>query len=256
MLNADGTTAADLDPEGLKLLKIEQDNRVNCNFLKLLGYDAEYLRGFAPRRRAEKFQLTVPHSKERIALLQKTKTAGQLFHVTHGEHLNSDDFFMAKAKTEREARIVQLEKEKKNRTKTTEYVMKAKAILATKGEPTLARIEVFTAEELKDLHRYKIGTLGSGLAKEKLLEAYLAAPPPLKDGGWGHEEEAELERLKNTSIKFEDTALATALDQNAKSVALHADKLSESEAAALLQALQRRNNNDDKDAGDNQRGVL
>jgi len=37
-----------------------------------------------------------------------------------------------------------------------------------------------------------------------------------------------------------------ALNQNAKSVALHADKLSESEAAALLEALQSSNNNNDE----------
>ena len=254
IVNADGTTVKDLDPEGLKLLQIEQENKVHCTFLKLLGYDAEHLRGIAPRRKAKNFQLTVRHSKERIALLQRTKTAGLLFHATHGEHLNSDDFFLAKTTTDREARIAQLEKEKKSRKKTSECVLKAKSILAAKGEPTLATIDTFTREDLHSLHRYKMGTLGSG-SKEKLLEVYLAAPPPLKDGGWGHEDEAELERLKNTSIKFEDTALAVALDQNAKSVTLHADKLSESDAAALIVALHKRNDNNNND-GDNQFGTI
>jgi len=120
--------------------------------------------------------------------------------------------------------------------------------------------ESFSAAETKELHRCRLGTLGSGLAKEKLLEACLAAPAPLKDDEWGHNEEAELQRLKSTEIKFEDAALAVALDQNAKSVARHADKLSDMEAAALINALQQRNNNNNNnagtDGGDNQLGIL
>jgi len=72
-----------------------------------------------------------------------------------------------------------------------------------------------------------------------------------KRGGWSHQEDAESQRLKNTTIKFEDAALAVTLDQNAKSVALQADKLSDSDVAALLEALQRRDNDNDADAGDN-----
>jgi len=115
MINADGTTLSDVDPEGLKLMETERENRVHCEFLKLLGHDSEHLRCAAPRCSTKKFELTVPHSKERIALLQRSSTAGQLFHATHGEHLNSDDFFVAKAKTERDARTKQLEKTKVTR---------------------------------------------------------------------------------------------------------------------------------------------
>jgi len=263
VINADGTTVSDLDPEGLKLLQIETENKAHCMFLKMLGFDSAHLRGFCPHRTAKKFQLTVPHSKERIALLQKSSTAGQLFHATHGEHLNSNDFFVAKAKTERDVRIQQLEKDKVKRKKATEYVGKAKAILEKKGEPTMEKIDAFTNNELKDLHRYRIGTLGSGLTKEKLLEAYLTAPSPLKDDGWGHEEEAELQRLKSTRIAFKDTALAVALNQNVKSVARHVDKLSDSEAAALMAAIRQRkinngsdNSDNEEDGGDNQWAVM
>jgi len=43
IINADGTTLSDMDPEGLKLMEIERENRVHCKFLKLLGYDSEHL---------------------------------------------------------------------------------------------------------------------------------------------------------------------------------------------------------------------
>jgi len=66
--------------------------------------------------------------------------------------LKSDDFFVAKAKTEREARTLHIEKENKNRMKTTEHVLKAKTILAAKGEQTMEKIEAFMTEELKETY--------------------------------------------------------------------------------------------------------
>ena len=97
--NEDGTHAEDLDAESRNLLTIEECNHSQCDFLLSLGYDATHLRLDAPKVLAKKFRLTQSQSKERIVAIQQASTAGQLFHVAHGKHLNSEEFFAAQAKT-------------------------------------------------------------------------------------------------------------------------------------------------------------
>jgi len=59
--------------------------------------------------------LTQPQSKERIELLRKAKTAGAIFAVTHGEHLNSSDFFKSRAVDERRKEADAMLKDKRLR---------------------------------------------------------------------------------------------------------------------------------------------
>ena len=96
VLNADETINTTIDPQGSKFFLLEESNHNACDFLSSLGYDGSRLRLSAPRRGAKKYDLTQPQSKERLDLLRKAKTAGQIFHVTHGEHLNSTDFFKSR----------------------------------------------------------------------------------------------------------------------------------------------------------------
>jgi hypothetical protein len=53
------------------------------------------------------------NTQERVLAIKNAKTAGQLFHVTGGCHLNSDDFFCARALTERDQNIKDMEQRKK-----------------------------------------------------------------------------------------------------------------------------------------------
>ena len=100
IMNSDGSSNSDIDPMSAALLQMEHSNHISCDFLSTMGYDGSQLRINAPRQSAKKFQLTVPNSKERVEAIQRAKTAGQLFHATHGHHLNSNDFFRARAKTD------------------------------------------------------------------------------------------------------------------------------------------------------------
>jgi len=104
-----------MDPEGYKLLEIEASNHQSCDFLLSFGFDGRQLRLDAPRKSTKKDKLKEPHSKERIEQMQKAQSAGQMFHVTHGQHLNLDDFFAARAKSNRDKDIERLEKLKKDR---------------------------------------------------------------------------------------------------------------------------------------------
>jgi len=65
-----------IDPEGTKLLQLEQANCSSCDFLSSIGHDGSRLRTSAPQRGAKKFDIPEPQSKEQIDLLRKAKTAG------------------------------------------------------------------------------------------------------------------------------------------------------------------------------------
>ena len=226
----------DLDPEAHKLLAIERINNMHCDFLCGFGFDGSQLRKQAPTVSGRKFKLTEPHSKERIEALQKAKTAGQLFHATHGEHLNSIDFFKARAKSNRDMEIKRLEALKKATLKTEIYRQKALAVLQAKGEPTVATIGNYTKEDLKDLLRWRSGKTSTA-NKTELLEAYLSCTRIAIPPAWSEANEAELQALKNTEIEFKDTALAVSLKQKAKAVVNNIDELDETEVKNLMQAL-------------------
>ena len=102
VVNEDQSVNDVLDPDGTKLLQLEAANHTVCDFLSSIGFDGSRLRISAPRRGAKKFTLTQPQSKERINLLQKASSVGEIFAVTHGEHLNSDDFCKSREVDNRE----------------------------------------------------------------------------------------------------------------------------------------------------------
>ena len=114
-MNVDQTINTTIDPEGSILLRIEESNHAACDFLTSIGYDGSRLRLLAPRQGAKKYELTQPQSKERVELLRQAKTAGKLFHATHGEHLNSGDFFKSRAIDERKRQSDAMLKDKRTR---------------------------------------------------------------------------------------------------------------------------------------------
>ena len=62
----------------------------------------------APRLDPKKSAIAVslPHTRERQDLLARCSTAGSRWHVTHGDSLNCDDFFISKQRELNRARIV------------------------------------------------------------------------------------------------------------------------------------------------------
>ena len=56
--------------------------------------------------------VTRPHALERIQAIVDAKGAGEIFHGTGGEHLNSDDYFKSRALIKRSICIKELEKGK------------------------------------------------------------------------------------------------------------------------------------------------
>jgi len=237
VLNEDQSVNSTIDPAGSKLLQLEQANHSACDFLSSIGYDGSRLRMSAPRRGAKKFHVTEPQSKERIDLLRKAKSAGQIFHVTHGEHLNSGDFFRARAIDERKKRADDMLKDKQQRYRSHKIRDQAVEIINNKGEPTKETLKSFTAKEIQKLYEWKL-TKRSAKPKEELLMAYLSAPAPKKVPDWSMSEEIELKELLTVDMYAKDTALGVQLKQTAKAITNNIDDLDDESAAELLQVLQ------------------
>lgn len=249
VLDGKGTNGINtsLDPHSERLRKLGDANYMHCFYLSSFGFDGKQFRITAPTSVAKKFELTQPHSKERIVMLQKAKTAGQLFHATHGEHFNSTDFFHARAKTERDKVIKKLEKRKLREAELLSARDAAAAIVLAKGEPTMDTLKAYKKEEIEILHKWKLGRKAYG-KKTDNLQAYTDAPAPPKLAGWTTEDENKLLRLNNDAIQFKDTALAVALKQKANAVSNNIGQLDENDAKKLMSALINRTNNNPEDS--------
>jgi len=151
-----------LDPEGHKLLLLEEANHMSCDFLSTFGYDGSQLRTMAPRESQKRYQLTAPQSKERVEAIKNASAAGKMFCATHGQHLNSDKFFEARAKAGRVKEIKELETRKKGSLLMKKQADAAQTIVEKKGEPTEENVDTFRVPELQALATWKIGKTAKG----------------------------------------------------------------------------------------------
>jgi len=253
VLNADQSVNSVIDPEGSKLLQLEQANHLACDFLSSIGYVGSRLRTSAPRRGAKKFDITEPQSKERIYLLRKAKTAGQIFHVTHGEHLNSKDFFKTRTIDERKKRAADMLKDKQQGYMSDKLGEHAMTMIDKKGEPTKETLKDFTAKDIQKLYKWMM-MKKSTKPKEELLKAYLSAPAPKKASEWLIAEEIELKELLTVDMCAKDTSLGVQLKQTAKAITNNVHDLDDKTAAELLQVPQDRQHG--RSTGERQSGTI
>ncbi|CAB9503999.1 expressed unknown protein [Seminavis robusta] len=202
-----------------------------------MAYAGDRLRITAPKRSIKQFErgesVTVAHPHEHLRALAACTTHGATFHQTKGDMINSDEFFQSKMMEQRDADIKALKQKKENTMALQKAKDEADAIIAEKGEPTTENMKEFSATELDILHKYKFGKKGQG-KKADVLKAYLEAPPPLKIVPWSPEDEEELRRLETDEIPLEDTALATAVHQQAAAVGNNINMLSLDERRKLM----------------------
>jgi hypothetical protein len=137
------------EEEGIQTLKaLERMNEFYCIVLDTAGFDGALLRKKAPTRKSF-VAVTEPHSSARVLAIKNAKTAGQMFHATAGRHLNSDEFFKARALAEREARIKELVAKKKVLKAAMLLENMVTALLTDKGNPSEETGRSYTVPELK-----------------------------------------------------------------------------------------------------------
>jgi len=87
--------------------------------------------------------------------------------------------------------------------------------LAELGEPTPEKIKDYPAPAMQKLYEWKFNKKSTEL-REKLLQACLSAPVPLKDPNWSASEEIKLKELLTEDMYAKDTALGIQSKQTAK----------------------------------------
>jgi len=159
------------DKQQVKLKRIEEANHSQCAFLTARGYYGLALQRDAPRVQKTAAALTIRHSKERIEAIRKCKCAGQLFHATGGTHLNSNEFFKAKALETQLEEAAKATETKKKRLAVIVVEEQAQGILSTKGELTLQNSTTYNVKDVLVLLRWK----GLKIEKEKKKKHDLVA---------------------------------------------------------------------------------
>ena len=222
-----------------RLHNLEEMNRFYCDILHVNGYGGMLLRKCAPKRKTY-VAVTQPRSFERINAIKEAKTAGQVFFATGGRHLNSDEFFQARAlaKREDELKVVQDSKDKRMVLQETEAA--AKALLASKGiDLSAATALSFTVPEIKILLKWKGLKFSSSTRKAEMIETYTTGgPPPLAAQLWTLEEEQRLVNLQSKDVAMIDTTLGVKATQMANAVKHNLSQIDEESKAMLLAALQ------------------
>ena len=232
--------------EAQKLIDIEASNKFHCEVLVNHGYNGLTLRKDAPKMRKAAPAITLPQTAARVRMIKKAKTAGQMFYATGGNHLNSDEFFQARALVEREEAVVRLEKEKKTRLHLLKEHQKARELLATKGLLTEenAKTRLYDSkEDLKLLCSWKKAKLTKGDdrkkkdKKEDYVALYFSLPEPPDSALWSLDDEAELEDMKKEDVPLKDTHLGVAARQMAVATANNMSKLDRNTRNQLLESI-------------------
>jgi hypothetical protein len=236
------------EDDGVQQLRdLENINKFYCDLLTANGYDGSQLRKEAPTR-SVLVAVTEANSRERVLAIKAAKTAGQLFHATGGRHLNSDDFFRARALAERDCAIKEVEQRKKALLKAVELENNARHLLTRKGNLVPENERNFNVADLKLLLKWK-KVKASSFKKADLVMAYYNNPSPPNVQPWSDEDEMKLVALRSEDIDMKDTALGVATAQMARAVQQNLANLDPETRAQLKKAL-------DDDGDDGLTGIL
>jgi len=231
--------------EAKRLQEIGSSNRFHCEVLAGHGYFSGPLRKEAPKMRKAVPAITLPQTVARVRMIKKAKTSGQMFYATGGQHLNSDEFFQARALADREEAIVKMGKQKEKRVLLLKLHSQARELLAKKGPVTVENVKgrLYSKEDLKLLCKWKKAGLTKGDngknkdKKEDLAALYFSHPEPPNPTPWSEDEEAIMQGLKREDVPIEQTHLGVAARQMAVATANNMSKLDRNTRNQLLKSI-------------------
>jgi hypothetical protein len=160
-----------------------------------------------------------------------------MFIATRGTHLNSTDFFRARALEERKKEAAKLCKIKEQRLEQIQVYKDAEEIILKKGPLKKGEESKHTKKEIATLLPWKLGTSGGNAKKEELIKKYYTAPKPKLPNPWSEQEEQQLKNLENDDVNLADTAIGDKTRQHARAVANHVKLLDKETKAKLRTAL-------------------
>ena len=120
--------AGSQDETNLLMNKMNQANDLSTFNLTMAGYQG---RSFQVQceKAADLLPITMPHTKERIELLEKSSSHGQRFFETRGTHVTEDDLFCAAQVPAQDAKIKVMEVIKTQCARLDKVSKEVKAVL-------------------------------------------------------------------------------------------------------------------------------
>jgi len=238
-----------------QLKQIEQWNHYYCDFLTARGYAGSHLISYAPIRKTTP-AITIPNTKERVQAIRDTKSSGMMFYATGGQHLNPDDFFMARVMAKREGEASAKMKQKAIRLETIALDQETKSLLREKAFDLTAETEKkFVLPEIKLLCKWK-GLKLAASKKQDFVSAHIAAARPPLPEQWTIEDEQALLNIQSQNVDLKATALGVAAKQMAVAVTANIGKLDAKSCHLLLQSLAKFDSNVDDESQNGTSGVL
>jgi hypothetical protein len=229
---------------------IQSQNDFSTAQLNLMGFRGDVLRAVFRQDKISEMTasqaVTVANTRERQEVIAAANTHGSKFFVTGGEHVTSNDMFIAAEINRRKAEAAKREKEKKSRV---EYHARREAAL-----PIVDRLEHeldnnvgrLTSKELEVLLRWKgVATSKMGnVANRQLLYQQFAEGDVVEEvsipAPWTDIDEAELIALRDAPIEMYDTAYGRFEEQKKRDVERAYQKMSAAEKEIDLRGGRRR----------------
>ena len=162
--------------------------------------------------REEAVPLTLPHSKERIDQMRKSTTHSQKFLSTRGDHVTTNDLFIAAESNDVEKEIKELLKVKKARMQAAKVEDEAQAVMARRStEIEAMQLDKLNVGEVEWLLRWYGVWKGEKMSKSekvsKLVTVLESKGDPPSIERWTSDDEDRLYKLQNNEITIEDTAV-------------------------------------------------
>jgi hypothetical protein len=222
----------DEDQQALVSLIVEH-NVIACNALSLEGYNGDVMKiTLKPVERTR--VLTVPHSQERIELLSRAKTHGNIFTATGGVHLTANDIFKGIVLKQRKVEREKLAKEKTVRMRQEKTATNAMIIQAAKG----GDVTKLTGADLTTLLTWYQQANVAKMKKEEKVAAWVdivssgRAPPSYER--WTEVDEAKLLEAQSNIVEMAHTALGHLEELKKKELVLAAMTMSNEEFDRLV----------------------
>jgi hypothetical protein len=185
---------------------IQEGNNLATDTLAGWGYDATGLKDVIEPISKQKL-VTEEHSVERRMQLMNASTAGKKFTVMGGNHLTSDDIFIATEMSFRQKERERLTVLKKKCTRATEIENKGKLVIETKGTDC----DDWLVHELEAVLAWygikKLNSMGRQAKMDKWREIQSKNGQPATIERWTDELEEQLIAASKTDIEIGDTAV-------------------------------------------------
>jgi len=227
------------DPNFDAYQDFQSQNDYSTAQLNLVGFKGDVLRAqFRPDKISERkasMAVTVANTREQQEAIATANTHGAKVFVTGGEHVTSNDMFIAAEINRRKTEATEREKEKESRV---EYHARRKAAL-----PIVDRLEHeldnnvgrLTSKELEGLLRWKgvaMSKMGN-VANRLLLYQQFAEGDVVEEtsipASWTDIDKAELIALRDAPIEMYDTAYGRFEEQKKRDVEHAYQKISAAE---------------------------